>query len=113
MQLFHPMAFMSFFICDHNSYSVVQRKVWFTVFHCIMLIFFLTSCNLVGLGGTWHSLLFECTQVVKMLQNVSQVFICRSQACWKSVNDNALYSTCNVMFDLLWFFFLCEAQSLY
>ena len=35
------MAFMSsLLICDHNSYSVVQRKVWFTVFHCIMLIFF-------------------------------------------------------------------------
>jgi len=68
MQLFHPMAFMPLLlICDHNSYSVVQRKVWFTVFHCIVLIFF-NFLQPSWIRGTWHS---ECTQIVRMLQNVS------------------------------------------
>ena len=79
--------------------------------------FFFNFLQSNWIRGTWHSLLSECTQIVKMLQNVSQVFIFWSQACWKSVNDNTLCPTHNVMLDLLWIYFIffsvCEAQSLY
>ena len=100
-QLFHPMASMSLsLICDHNSYSMVKKRVWFTVFHYIILICF-NFLKSNWIRGTRHFLLSECTQIMKMLQIVSQVFICLSQARSTSVNVNTLYSTYNVIFDLL------------
>jgi hypothetical protein len=51
-QLFHPVISMSLsLICDHNSYSVVQKERSGSLLFIVLGYFFLTSCNLVGLGG--------------------------------------------------------------